>query len=45
MTDSKVITDNELSESDLLDNSSPLWSKVTSTIDNCLGQECPNATD
>jgi len=22
--------------------SSPLWSQVTSTVDNCLGQECPN---
>ncbi|MBL1321785.1 MAG: ATP-dependent DNA helicase [Methylophaga sp.] len=32
----------DLSESDILEDNSPLWSKVTSTIDNCLGQECPN---
>ncbi|MDH5357395.1 MAG: ATP-dependent DNA helicase [Gammaproteobacteria bacterium] len=35
----------DLSESDVLEDSSPLWSKVTSTIDNCLGQECPNYSD
>lgn len=32
----------DLSESDMLEDNSSLWSKVTSTIDNCLGQECPN---
>ncbi len=32
----------DLSESDILEDKSPLWSKVTSTIDNCLGQECPS---
>jgi len=25
--------------------SSPLWSHVTSTVDNCLGQECPNVNE
>ena len=35
-------TTGDLSESDLLEQVSPIWSKVTSTIDNCLGQECPN---
>jgi ATP-dependent DNA helicase DinG len=31
----------DLSESDLLDNQSNLWPRVTSTVDNCLGQQCP----
>jgi ATP-dependent DNA helicase DinG len=35
----------DLSNSDILEDNSPLWSKVTSTIDNCLGQECPNYDD
>jgi ATP-dependent DNA helicase DinG len=35
----------DLSESDILEDNSILWSKVTSTIDNCLGQECPNAAE
>ncbi len=35
----------DLSESDLLEDSSVLWSKVTSTVDNCLGQDCPNASE
>jgi len=35
----------DLSESNILEDNSPLWSKVTSTIDNCLGQECPNYSD
>ncbi len=38
-------TTGDLSESDLLDSNSSLWSKVTSTVDNCLGQECPDFTD
>lgn len=38
-------TSGDLSESDLLEENSPLWSKVTSTIDNCLGQECPSYSD
>lgn len=25
--------------------SSPIWPKVTSTVDNCLGQECPDYAD
>jgi ATP-dependent DNA helicase DinG len=32
----------DLSEADLLDEQSPLWPKVTSTVDNCLGQNCPD---
>jgi len=35
----------DLSESNVLEDNSPLWSKVTSTIDNCLGQECPSYSD
>ncbi len=35
----------DLSESNVLEDSSSLWSKVTSTIDNCLGQECPNYSE
>ena len=31
----------DLSESDLLENQSHLWPRVTSTVDNCLGQQCP----
>lgn len=25
--------------------SSPIWSQVTSTVDNCLGQDCPNIAE
>ncbi len=32
----------DLSETDLLEEQSILWSKVTSTVDNCLGQQCPD---
>jgi ATP-dependent DNA helicase DinG len=32
----------DLSETDLLEAQSPLWPKVTSTVDNCLGQQCPD---
>jgi ATP-dependent DNA helicase DinG len=32
----------DLSETDLLDEQSSLWPKVTSTVDNCLGQQCPD---
>jgi ATP-dependent DNA helicase DinG len=35
----------DLSESNMLEEKSPLWPKVTSTIDNCLGQECPKYTE
>lgn len=35
----------DLSETNLLEENSPLWSRVTSTIDNCLGQECPDYAD
>jgi len=42
---SGVTKTGDLSESDILEDNSPLWSKVTSTIDNCLGQECPSYSD
>lgn len=32
----------DLSEADLLEEQSALWPKVTSTVDNCLGQQCPD---
>jgi ATP-dependent DNA helicase DinG len=35
----------DLSETDLLEEQSPLWPKVTSTVDNCLGQQCPDYED
>ena len=35
----------DLSESNILEDNSSLWSKVTSTIDNCLGQECPSYSE
>lgn len=31
----------DLSETDFLDQQSPLWPRITSTVDNCLGQHCP----
>ncbi len=34
-------TTGDLSETNLLEENSPLWPKVTSTVDNCLGQQCP----
>jgi ATP-dependent DNA helicase DinG len=42
---SQHTTSGDLGESDLLDGDSSLWSKVTSTVDNCLGQECPNYSE
>ncbi len=35
----------DLSESHELEEQSPLWSRVTSTVDNCLGQDCPNISE
>jgi len=35
----------DLSEDIILEEGSSLWPKVTSTIDNCLGSECPNASE
>lgn len=35
-------TSGDLSETDLLEEQSALWPKVTSTVDNCLGQQCPD---
>jgi ATP-dependent DNA helicase DinG len=39
---SAITKTGDLSETDLLEESAALWPKVTSTIDNCLGQECPD---
>ena len=35
----------DLSETDILEDTSSLWPKVTSTVDNCLGQACPDYAD
>jgi len=35
----------DLSETDILEDNSSLWPKVTSTVDNCLGQACPDYSD
>ncbi len=35
----------DLSEEGMLEEGSGLWPKVTSTVDNCLGQTCPNAAE
>jgi ATP-dependent DNA helicase DinG len=35
----------DLSETDILEDNSSLWQKVTSTVDNCLGQACPDYAD
>lgn len=35
----------DLSETDILEDNSSLWPKVTSTVDNCLGQACPDYAD
>lgn len=35
----------DLSESGLLASGSPLWPQITSTVDNCLGQACPEFND
>ncbi|WP_026331331.1 ATP-dependent DNA helicase [Thioalkalivibrio sp. ALE11] len=35
----------DLSQSGLLAEDSPLWPQVTSTVDNCLGNECPHLDD
>lgn len=39
-------TDNgDLSETTLLDDAGGLWPRVTSTVENCLGQQCPDYQD
>lgn len=39
-------TDNgDLSETSLLDDDANLWPRVTSTVENCLGQQCPEYQD
>ena len=35
----------DLSEDDVLEEGSALWPRVTSTIDNCLGSDCPNSAE
>jgi len=42
---SMITKTGDLSESSILEDHSTLWSKVSSTIDNCLGQECPNYSE
>ncbi len=37
--------DGDLSTANVLPDDSPLWPQVTSTIDNCLGSECPDYQD
>ena len=39
---SKISDSGDLSEVDLLEERSPIWPQVTSTIDNCVGQDCPD---
>lgn len=38
---SKQSDNGDLSETSLLDDVSGLWPRVTSTVENCLGQQCP----
>ena len=35
----------DLSETSLLDDAGSLWPRVTSTVENCLGQQCPEYQD
>ncbi|MGM0552924.1 MAG: ATP-dependent DNA helicase [Pseudomonadota bacterium] len=35
----------DLGQAGILAEDSPLWPQVTSTVDNCLGGECPNLQD
>lgn len=35
----------DLTESGLVESVSPLWPQITSTVDNCLGQSCPEFND
>ena len=35
----------DISEISDVEESDPVWSQATSTIDNCLGQECPDYSD
>lgn len=35
----------DLSETSLLDDAGALWPRVTSTVENCLGQQCPEYQD
>lgn len=35
----------DLTESGLLESGSHLWPQITSTVDNCLGQSCPEFSD
>lgn len=35
----------DLSETTLLDDAASLWPRITSTVENCLGQQCPEYQD
>jgi ATP-dependent DNA helicase DinG len=35
----------DLTQADILAEDAPLWPQVTSTVDNCLGSECPRVND
>jgi len=35
----------DISEISDVEEADPVWSKATSTVDNCLGQECPDYSD
>lgn len=42
---SQATRQGELSELSVLPDDAPIWPHVTSTIDNCLGSECPRYND
>ncbi|AHE98902.1 ATP-dependent DNA helicase [Thioalkalivibrio paradoxus] len=37
--------DGDLTQAEILAENAPLWSQVTSTVDNCLGHECPRLNE
>lgn len=41
----KVTRTGDIAEVQDVPEQSPLWSQATSTVDNCLGSECPKAND
>ena len=42
---SKQSINRHLSETTLLDDAGGLWPRITSTVENCLGQQCPEYKD
>jgi len=42
---SKTTDSGDIVEVAEVSEASPLWPQVTSTVDNCLGQECPNVNE